>query len=103
MPSEIQPQGSMTSPSRESVTHLPTRACGLEINAIEGGFMIYQSDRNRVHYLNHTAVLVLELCNGENSVATIAERIKRAYGLANAPEAEVREIIAKMQSEALLS
>jgi hypothetical protein len=93
----------MTSAARESVNPIPTRAVGLEINAIEGGFMIYQPEKNRVHYLNHTAVLVLELCNGENSVTAIAERIKRAYGLANAPEAEVREIVAKMQGEDLLS
>jgi hypothetical protein len=85
------------------VGHFPKRVAGLEINTIEGGFMAYQPDRNRVHYLNHTAVLVLELCNGRNSVARIARLIQNIYSLPNTPESEVAEIMARMESEALVN
>jgi hypothetical protein len=82
--------------------YFPKRVAGLDINTIEGGFMAYQPDRNRVHYLNHTAVLVLELCNGQNSVARIARLVQNLYGLPNTPESEVTEIMARMESEALV-
>lgn len=81
----------------------PQRASGLEINTIKDGFMIYQVDRNRVHYLNHTAVLILELCNGQDSVAKIAGLVQEAYGLKESPESEVHDIITKMESESLLT
>ena len=80
----------------------PKRASGLEINAIEGGFMVYQSERNRVHYLNHTAVLILELCNGANSVAQIAKLVRDAFGLEDTHEVEVGEIMTRMEEEALV-
>ncbi|MGR8978772.1 MAG: PqqD family protein [Gammaproteobacteria bacterium] len=84
-------------------TRLPKRADNLEINTIEGGFMVYQPDRNRVHYLNHTAVLVLELCNGRDSAEKIAGLVQEAYGLSDAPETEVLDIIARMEDEALIT
>jgi hypothetical protein len=38
----------------------PKPAEGMEINQVEDGYVIYPADRDRVHYLNHTAVPVLE-------------------------------------------
>src|SRR5206468_13059468 len=72
----------------------PRRLDGLEINPVEDGFMIYQGERDRVHYLNHTAVLILELCDGRNTPARIATLLKNAYGLQEAPEKEVTETLA---------
>ena len=80
----------------------PRRIDGLEVNPVEDGFMIYQSDKDRVHYLNHTAVLVLELCDGQRSAAEIAELVKKAYGLPKLPRKEVDETLAKMTSEGLV-
>jgi hypothetical protein len=81
----------------------PKRADGLEINSIDGGFMVYQTEHNRVHYLNHTAVLVLELCNGRDSAEKIAGIVQEAYGLSEPPETEVRDIITKMETETLVT
>lgn len=64
--------------------------------------MVYQSDRNRVHYLNHTAVLILELCNGTNSVAQIAKLVQDAFSLEDTHEVEVGEIMKRMEEEALV-
>lgn len=82
--------------------YYPTRIDGLEVNPVEDGFIIYKPERDRVHYLNHTAVLVLELCNGRNSAADIANLMKKAYSLAEIPAAEIREILAKMEDEGLI-
>jgi len=83
------------------MTECPKRIDGLEINQVEDGFIIYQPERDRVHYLNHTAVLILEMCNGRNSSSEIARLVQTAYGLSDPPEKEVNEILAKMQDEGL--
>ena len=80
----------------------PKRIDGLQINTVEDGFIIYQPEKDRVHYLNHTAVLILELCNGRNSVVDIVNLVKKAYSLMDTPEAEVKEIVAKMEDEGLI-
>lgn len=94
----------MSSALIQSVTEnrLPKSADEIEINSIEGGFMVYQAEKNRVHYLNHTAVLILELCSGRNSIAKIAEAVQKIYALPEAPTEEVREMINRMADEALL-
>ncbi len=64
--------------------------------------MIYRSETDRVHYLNHTAVLILELSNGRNTPARIATLLQHAYGLSEAPEEEVTETLVKMTEEGLI-
>ena len=49
----------------------PRRAEGIEVNEVADGYIVYQASRDRVHYLNHTAVLVLEMCNGRVSAGQI--------------------------------
>lgn len=80
----------------------PQRTNALQIDPVDDGFMVYQPERGRVHYLNHTAVLVLELCNGENSPEQIAELVKTAYGLAAPPDKEISDALAKLRDEALI-
>jgi len=80
----------------------PSRVEGLEINPVEDGFMIYRPEVDRVHYLNHTAVLILELSNGRNTPARIATLLQHAYGLSEAPQAEVAETLVKMTDEGLI-
>ena len=80
----------------------PKRLEGLEITPVEDGFMIYQPEKDRVHYLNHTAVLVLELANGRHTPAEIATLVQQAYSLPAPPKEEVSEILAKMQDEGLM-
>jgi hypothetical protein len=81
----------------------PERIEGLEITRVEDGFLIYQRDRDRVHYLNHTAVLVLELCNGRNGAGEIAELVRKTYGLPRAPEREVDEVLGQLHDEGLIA
>lgn len=83
------------------VTH-PKRLDRLEINPAEDGFIIYQPEKDRVHYLNHTAVVILELCAGRNSPAAIAETLRKAYSLSKRPQKEVNEILAQMKEEGLV-
>jgi hypothetical protein len=80
----------------------PKKTGDFEIREFEDAFMIYQPERDRVHYLNRTAVLILELCTGENTPARIAEILKTTYGLDVSPEREVRQAIRNLIDEELV-
>ncbi len=81
----------------------PKVAPGLEINKVADGYIVYQPSRDRVHYLNHTATIVLELCDGKNSAAEIAGLLRSAYNMPNAPDAEVAACLQQLAGEGLVS
>jgi hypothetical protein len=81
----------------------PRKSDGLEIDKAEDGFVVYQPDRARVHYLNPTANLILELCDGSLTAPQIAELVGEAFDLAAPPTQEVLEALATLQAEGLTS
>jgi hypothetical protein len=83
-------------------SHAPRQVDGVELNQVADGYVVYQPDRDRVHYLNHTAALVLEMCNGRVTAGEIPGLLKDAYDLAEAPTAEVGECLAKLLDEGLV-
>ncbi len=80
----------------------PRQADDVEINEVEDGYIIYQAERDRVHYLNRTAVLILECCTGKNSVEEIEKIVKDAYDLPETPKAEVAECLDNLSEEGLI-
>lgn len=62
----------------------------------------YEAGSDVVHYLNPTAALVLELCDGEHSGAEIAQLVQEAYGLPEVPLAEVSACPADLTKSGLL-
>jgi len=81
--------------------HRPKKRDGLETDEVEDGFVVYQPDRARVHYLNPTANLILELCDGDLTATQIAGLIAQAFELAEPPVQEVEEALATLQAEGL--
>jgi len=79
----------------------PCKSDGLETDEVEDGFVVYQPDRSRVHYLNPTANLILELCDGELTAAEIAGLLAQAFDLAEPPTEEVEEALATLAAEGL--
>jgi hypothetical protein len=75
---------------------------GIEINKVSDGYIVYQPERDRVHYLNHTAVLLLELCDGKTRAGDLAELLKSAFALSAPPTSEVSECLAKLFEEGLV-
>jgi hypothetical protein len=57
---------------------------------------------SRVHHLNNTASIVLQLCDGERSAAEIAEVVAESFGLANPPVAEVSACIERLRRAGVL-
>ena len=80
----------------------PKMAADLEINEVADGYIVYQPDRDRVHYLNQTAALVLELCNGRNAEADLPELLRTAWDLAAPPIEEVAECLETLRKEGLI-
>jgi hypothetical protein len=81
----------------------PKRIEGLDIEEAKEGYMIFETERDRVHYLNPSAALILELCTGANTVAGIADLVQEAYGLAEPPAEVVRVALKQMKEEGLLA
>jgi hypothetical protein len=86
----------------DSPEHCPKTTEGLEINAVADGYVVYQADRDRVHYLNQTAALILELCNGRNAAARFPELLQSAFDLPDAPAEEVEECLRTLRTEGLV-
>ena len=87
----------------EVAHHGPVTALVLEINAVADGYIVYQPDRDRVHYLNQTAALVLELCNGRNAEADLPELLRLAWDLPAPPVEEVAECLEALRKEGLIT
>ncbi|HZB97277.1 MAG TPA: PqqD family protein [Candidatus Sulfotelmatobacter sp.] len=84
------------------MTDRPLRVEGIEINPIPEGYVVYDPERDRVHELNHTAALVLELCNGENTSEDIVRVLQTVYELGEPPESGARECIDQLRAEGLV-
>jgi len=80
----------------------PMTAPDLEINAVTDGYIVYQPDRDRVHYLNQTAALLFELCNGRNAEAELPELVRLTYDLSVPPVEEVVACLETLRREGLI-
>lgn len=78
------------------------KAPQLEVNQVPDGYVVYQTERDHVHYLNPLASVIFELCEPENCVADIGELVKDAYQLDAIPEEEVATSLARFLSEGLI-
>jgi hypothetical protein len=73
-----------------------------EPTAVPVGYVIYQAARDMVHYLNPTAAIAYELCDGRHSARQIAEFIQKSFDLPEAPMGEVVECLATLRQEQLI-
>ena len=80
----------------------PRAATGIEVNIVADGCVVYDPGLDRVHYLNHTAVVLLELCNGQIQASDLPGVIQAAYNLPEPPVKEVTSCLEKLFEEGLL-
>ncbi|MCI0453366.1 MAG: PqqD family protein [Candidatus Dadabacteria bacterium] len=84
------------------MNEFPKMVDDIEINEVEDGYVIYQKEKDKVHYLNKTAVLILECCTGANSAIQIGKIVQEAYDLPEIPEKEVNDCLNKLYQEGLI-
>jgi Coenzyme PQQ synthesis protein D (PqqD) len=87
----------------DAVQRFPELIPGLEVNEVADGYIVHQQDRGRVHYLNHTAAVVMELCNGRNAAADLPRLLQLAYGLSAPPAEEVEACLTTLRREGLIT
>jgi len=76
---------------------------GIQVNEVTDGYVVYDPGRERVNYLNHTAVVLLELCTGEVKAADLPALLQAAYDLPEAPVAELAACLEQLFQEDLVS
>jgi Coenzyme PQQ synthesis protein D (PqqD) len=80
----------------------PRKIDGLDITASEDGCIVSSPGSDRIHFLNPTAVLVLEFCNGENRPEEIVDLVQKAYHLLEPPFEDVQAVLEQLKVEGLL-
>jgi len=85
------------------MTENPRQHPNLKIFDADDGYIVYHRETDRVHFLNHTAVLLLELCDGNHSVPEMVELLVKGYGLDKPPEKEVMDVINNFEQEGLIT
>jgi len=85
------------------MVHYPKLVEDADISQVEDGYVIYKADEDRVHYLNQTAVLVLESCTGSNTVENIITVVQEVFQLSDPPEQDVKNCLETMVKEGLVA
>lgn len=61
------------------------RAPDIEIREVSEGFVAYDPARDRLHFLNLTATMLLETCDGKVPARDLPELLAAAYRLESPP------------------
>jgi hypothetical protein len=77
-------------------------ADNLEVHEVSDGYIIYQTARDRVHYLNKTAAVIFEFANGRRDRADIVSRVATAFELPPHMHEEVATCLNSLMREGLL-
>lgn len=81
----------------------PRSMDGLDVNEVDDGLVVYDGDRDRVHYLNHTAGAVFALCSGEHAEAALPALVRDVFGTDEPSDAEVAECLATLRAEGIVT
>lgn len=80
----------------------PKQIDNIEINKVSDGYIIYHTEFDRVHYLNMTAALLLESCDGETSLDEIKIFIKDVFELDEIPAEEIDSCMEELMEASLV-
>ena len=80
-------------------TERPLHSDGVDIHDVDDGLVVYDAATDRVHYLNQSATVIFELCNGERTTEQIAELVRAAWELDTPPSEAVAECLERLLTE----
>ena len=83
------------------MTDVLVRAEGLDVNEVPDGYVIYQIEADRVHYLNKTAAMVFELCDGHPPEDVVA-RVGKMFEVEGTGDGEIEACIQSLLKEGLV-
>lgn len=79
-----------------------TQAANLEVHEVPDGYIIYQTERDRVHYLNATAAVIFEFCDGRHAPDEIVSRVATAFEIGPSGHDEIRAGLESLMKEGLV-
>jgi coenzyme PQQ synthesis protein D (PqqD) len=84
------------------MTEVLVRAENLDVNEVPDGYVIYQTEADRVHYLNKTASIVFELCDGARAADDIVARVGKLFEVEGAADNEIQACLQSLLKEGLV-
>ncbi len=73
-----------------------------EANEVPDGYIIYDEKLGEFPFLNLSAAVVFELCDGQNDIQTITTMFQAAFDLPDSPQAEIETCLASLVSQGLI-
>jgi hypothetical protein len=86
----------------KTISEVLRRAPDLEVHEVPDGYIIYHSVRDNVSYLNKTAAIVFELCDGARDADDIIARVAKIFDLGVSANDEIRACIDSLAKEGLI-
>jgi hypothetical protein len=72
---------------------------GVNVVDIDGEAVLYDTWEHQLHYLNHSAALVLDLCDGTSTVKQMADAIADVYEMdADEIGRQIRPVVRNLRS-----
>lgn len=78
------------------------RADGLEVHEVPDGYIVYQNVKDNVCYLNKTAAVVFEFCDGMFDSDEVVRRVAQIYDLDAAAHVEIEACVQSLIKEGLI-
>ncbi|HET9536979.1 MAG TPA: PqqD family protein [Mesorhizobium sp.] len=78
------------------------QANNLDIHEVPDGYIVYHTEQDRVHYLNKTAAIIFELCDGKHEPEDIVARVAKAFELDPSAHNEIRAGLESLVKEGLV-
>jgi hypothetical protein len=94
--------GGAMSIERSRTARPRARDDALVVERVDDEVLVYDLERDKAHCLNETAAVVFEGCDGERSVAELAERVSARSGVAVDEEVVWRALV-RLSDEHLLA
>jgi hypothetical protein len=79
-----------------------TRADSLDVHEVPDGYIIYQPACDKVHYLNKTAAVIFEFCDGRRERSDVVSRVATAFELPEKMHEEITVCLENLIKEGLI-
>ncbi|MGD9511389.1 MAG: PqqD family protein [Geminicoccaceae bacterium] len=77
-------------------------AADLQFQAMGDGYLVNEAGSDQVHFLNHTAMLVLLLCDGVATAAQIAVELQVIHDLPAPPLTDVEDVLTQLLEQGVI-
>lgn len=74
----------------------------LEMQEAPDGFVVYDTQNGKVHFLNSTSASIFDMCDGAMSASDIAQNLKEAFDLAETPYSDVITCLNELSEKSLI-